>query len=273
MQSRLEIPDREALRRAFRAGGGLTPMDAPHVARDAFGLLLKNLEHDDAVTLHQALGREGIETELVNQADLPTLPEWKQVRRVAVRETGLVVCDPYGRELEIPWENLSLISAGLVWDTEFVRTSSPSGGSDHSDDFADILALRTVNALSMGNWGMPMSSGLTSFAPTPISSSQERQVWRWGADLFLKGVPLRFILRPEQLQFIDQDQRAAPDPTLAFLELIRTISQHSPIALTNRVVYALREGHTDTLSYPSRNAYQEEMIWILWRLQQSSRAI
>jgi hypothetical protein len=244
-------------------------MDALHVARDAFGILLKNLEHDDAVKLHHALGREGIETELVDQAELPPLPDWKQVRQVAVRETGLVVCDPYGRELEIPWENFSLISAGLVWDTEFVRTSSPSGGSDHSDDFADILALRTVNALSMGHWGVPMSSGLTSSAPTPISSKRERQVWRWGADLFLKGVPLRFIFRPEQLQFIAQDQRADPDPTLAFLELIRSISQHTLSALTNRVVYALREGHTDTLSYPSRNAYQEEMTWILWRLRRS----
>ncbi len=216
MQSRLEIPDREALRRAFRAGGGLTPLDAPHVARDAFGILLKNLEHEDAVTLHQALGREGIETELVNQAELPKLPDWKQVRRLAVRETGLVVCDPYGRELEIPWENFSLISAGLVWDTEFVRSSSPLGGSDDSDDLTGVLALRAVNTLGMGYWGLPMGSGLTSSAPTPIQSSQERQVWRWGADLFLKGVSLRFILRPDQLQFIQPDQRPRPTPPWPF---------------------------------------------------------
>ncbi|MBN9694102.1 MAG: hypothetical protein J0M24_28005 [Verrucomicrobia bacterium] len=275
MQSRLEIPDREALRRAFRCGAGLTPMDAPHVARDAFGILLKNLTHEDAVTLYQALAREGIETELVDQADLPPLPDWKWVRRVGLRETGLVICDPLGRELEIPWENLALISAGLVWDSEFVKTSRPaSGGADLEDDFSGLFAARALNAFGgVGPLGMPLRGPGIPLSSIPETTTQERQVWRWGADLFLKNVPLRFILRPDPLEIIQPEPITIADPTIRFLELIRSLSQHTPMALTNRVVYALREGHSDTLRYPSRNAYQEEMIWILWRLRQAGAAI
>ena len=51
LQRSLEIPDVDRLKHAFRSVKCLTDSDAHTLARDAFGILVKNLSPNDAMTL------------------------------------------------------------------------------------------------------------------------------------------------------------------------------------------------------------------------------
>ena len=44
----------------------------------------------------------------------------------------------------------------------------------------------------------------------------------------------------------------------------RDLMKYAPQALTNRGVYFLRENPTTVFGYPSKNAFYEEMTWVLW---------
>ncbi|MBI3881911.1 MAG: hypothetical protein HY301_17850 [Verrucomicrobia bacterium] len=74
VQTTLELPDVEQLKRAFTGLKNLTPADAHILGRDAFGVLVKNLEAEDATRLQGALRAQGIETELVPMDVLPAMP-------------------------------------------------------------------------------------------------------------------------------------------------------------------------------------------------------
>ncbi len=269
LQRRLEIPDLERLRRAFRGVGGMSPADAPHVARDAFGILVKQLEPEDALALQAALRREGVETDVVDHAALPELPAPKWFRRVAARESGFVGCDPYDRELTLPWDRIAVVAGGRVQNTEFTRPRSPA------TDFREVELPWAVGSF-LDHPGLHaklcLGSSLGMMQTSTSASTQERQVWRWTADLFLAGGAARFSLRADQIHFLDSRPQGEAERLSAFLELLRTIATHSRQALLNRVAFSLREGQTDTIAYPSRNAYQEELLWLLWRLKRVDRS-
>lgn len=246
----------------------MSPADAGPVARDAFGILVKQLESEEALALQAALWREGVETDVVDQAVLPSLPASRWFRRVAARESGFVGCDPYDRELILPWDSLALVSAGLVQSTELIRPASPardSHGPGLSWDLGALLDYPGFHAgLHLGG-----SPGLRQ-AHTP-ATPRERSVWRWTADLFLAGGTARFSVRADQVHFLDGRPPGETDRLTAFLELLRVVATRARRAVLNRVAFALREGQTDTIAYPSRNAYQEELVWLLWRLKQAGQ--
>lgn len=210
------------------------------IAKDAYGILVRHLNREDAYQLQASLSGEGLETEVVDESQLPQLPVRKWVRHIAVREEGLVVCDPCERKIVLPWEALWIVSAGLVQEVDFTRVSPVF--STHG---AEMSGLRSTSIPS------------------------ERQVSMWLSDLFIQGGSLRFSFRARDLYFMDAEQKSSPDPDLAFLELVRHISGRATQAALNRVSYSLREGHSDAITYPSRNAYNEELLWILWRFRKA----
>ena len=119
LQRSLVIPDVEKLKRAFRSVKGLTDTDAHTMAKDAFGILVNNLSPADAMTLHGALGAEGIETAVMLQTDLPQLPPTKFVHQMDCLPNALVVHDAIGREFTVAWDQIMLIAAGRVRLTVF----------------------------------------------------------------------------------------------------------------------------------------------------------
>ncbi|HRI12343.1 MAG TPA: hypothetical protein PLX89_04995 [Verrucomicrobiota bacterium] len=112
VQQSLTRPPVEALERAFASGRGLTPADARFVADDAFGLLARNLELDDALFLQQSLGAEGVEVDVVPESDLPRLPDSQLFTRVECREGTLAFFDALDRSTEVACEAVAVIAAG-----------------------------------------------------------------------------------------------------------------------------------------------------------------
>src|SRR5882724_10778675 len=107
-------PTADRLKRAFKSLKSLTDADAVKLANEACGILVRNLSLDDATVLERAFRAEGVATEAVEAANLPRLPDAKFVRRIEFQPQTMVIHDPLGRTLPVPWQHLALVSAGTV---------------------------------------------------------------------------------------------------------------------------------------------------------------
>ena len=54
-----------------------------------------------------------------------------------------------------------------------------------------------------------------------------------------------------------------------FQLLARDLMTFAPHALVNRGAFYLREGSNRIFEYPSKNAFYEQITWMLWRAQQT----
>jgi len=113
IQKTLDRPPVEALQRAFASGRGLTPADARFVSDDAFGLLARNLDLDDALFLQGSLGQEGVEVEVAPESELPRVPEPTLFTVLHGTDDRLVVFDALGRACDAPWSDVSVVCAGF----------------------------------------------------------------------------------------------------------------------------------------------------------------
>ena len=141
LQRSLDIPPVDRLRRAFESIRRLTSADAPTLAKDAYGILVKNLPAQDASVLHRALEAEGIGTELIPEKLLPKLPPTKFVRQMEFGADCLVIQDPLGRPVPIEYRHLRVLAAGEVEYTQFQRQAS--SGSDSVPRYLTASPLRS----------------------------------------------------------------------------------------------------------------------------------
>ena len=70
LQKQMLPPTVEQLKRAFSVWPALTEIDAQTAANDAFGILLKGLQLEQATLLHETLQNESVETEIVKWAGI-----------------------------------------------------------------------------------------------------------------------------------------------------------------------------------------------------------
>ena len=241
LQRSLEIPEVEKLKRAFRSVKCLTPSDAHTLANDAFGILVKNLSVNDAMALQGALKAEGIDTALVLQNDLPQLPPIKFVRRVDCTPEALVVYDPIGRTIPVQWGHVMLIAAGLV----------------RMQDFQRVETRRSVPRTD--SFGHPYIDTVTDVR------SKEGLNFYLILELVLTRSTMRFQMRADNFQFTYLGDRAAEDDAANFSLLVQDVVKSAPQALVNRGAFQLRDHPNEFFRYPSKNAFYEEMTWMLWR--------
>ena len=114
LQADSVAPTVDQLKRAFKSLKTLTEADAIKLAREACGILMKNLSLEAAGALQYALRGQGVATDLIDSAQLPNLPGAKLVHRLEFQPQALAVFDPLGRVVPVPWEHVALISAGIV---------------------------------------------------------------------------------------------------------------------------------------------------------------
>ncbi|MBL9174555.1 MAG: hypothetical protein JNL10_13545 [Verrucomicrobiales bacterium] len=245
VQQRLEFPDVAAVARALEGAGEWHPVDAAHLVADAFGILLRNLEEIPGRDLELALRREGVGVDLVDERDLPVPPISKKLRRAEVRPEAFVAVDPYDREILVPWDRIEMICAGAVRMTRF-RPVTWNRDRDPS------------------SWGEESRSPLDA----SITLRQEKREWCWMADLLMAGRTLRFSFASGEFVPTEPEETGNRDPEERFRRFLRGLLAHVPQAILNRGAFAVREDDPDAAPrYPTRNAYQEEMIWLMRRMQ------
>ena len=115
-------PTADQLKRAVKSLKTLTEADAVKMAVEARGILLKNLSLEDSAALQRALQSEGVPTEMIEANQLPKLPDAKFVRRMELRPEALLVNDPVGRAVPLPWQQIALLSAGAVRHFDLSQT-------------------------------------------------------------------------------------------------------------------------------------------------------
>src|SRR5579872_2096057 len=103
VQTKMESPSVGQMVNAFRQVPGLTALDINTLGRDAYGLLVKGFEEEQALAMQSALAAEGLETEVVDEAVLPELPPPKQLIKVDFTPEALVIYDILERTLQLPW--------------------------------------------------------------------------------------------------------------------------------------------------------------------------
>src|SRR5271169_6825060 len=94
LQTSLDHPiTREVLESAIMATHQLAKPDCARLQRESFGVLVGSLSQDDALALQAALRARGIETEAVDESNLPVLPAPYRPQSFTTAPEGVTVAD------------------------------------------------------------------------------------------------------------------------------------------------------------------------------------
>jgi hypothetical protein len=235
-------PSADQLKRAFKSLKALTDADAVKLANDACGILVKNLSLDDAGLLQRALNSEGVTAEIVEANRLPKLPDAKFVRRLEFQPESLMIYDPLGRAVPVPWQQLSLVSAGSV-------------------RHFDMTATRTEKTVTTFDPIRGMRTRVVTDVRHKVEDDSALLL-----DLFLAGGAMRFQIEAGSFQFKYCFDR--PELNLAQKAglLVQMLAHSAPHAVLNRGAAALREGAAESAVYASKAALFDESTWFLWRM-------
>ncbi len=240
----------EQLKQAFCNVPGLTAVDAAMQCRDAFGILARSFEPERAQALQSALAAQGVETEVVDDASLPALPELRVVHRLDSTPDALMICDPLGRSFPLPWKNVLLIAAGKVRMTEFktvevARPATNYGGHVRSR-FGGEVVLQYDH------------------------ETHEETKDRWLLEVVITGGALRYSIvadRPMSLLFQYLGDRRTVDIAANFKLVVQDLTANAPESAVNRGAYYLRENSAQPFYYPTKKAFYDEMTWLLWKMK------
>ena len=228
LQKELVVPEVERLKRAFGIWPALTSIDAQTSANDAYGILLRGLDAERAGALQEALLEESVETVVVEESKLPTLPPGRIGRQAELDPAHLTLFDPMRRASRVAWNDIHLIAAGLVRMRD----------------------------------GRKFRSALDS------AESKEEQSGHLVLEIFLREGSGRFSVDGAEFAYDHLGGRLTDDPAMNFVLLVQDLARNAPHAGLNRGACAACQKPPELFPYPSKQAFQEELTWMLWRIGQ-----
>ena len=245
LQKELHPPEPACLQRAFASLPHLTRHDALTAGRDAHGVLMRGLEAAQAEAVVEALQREEVHAEIVAESYLPSLPTAIVIRALQWQGPVLVLEDPMRRSYRLSAGDLDLIATGLVRVHEFRRERNP-----HEEP-----ALRA-----------PGVSRDTTIGMRAREMTREALMLK----LLAFGGTRCFSILAEELDFgfLGTERTASTATNLALL--VGRLKDFAPEAGLNRGAWHLARAADDWIRYPSRNAFLDELTWILWRAGRSN---
>lgn len=224
VQKELVVPELDRLKRAFSVWPALTGIDAQTSANDAFGILLRGLELEQASLLQDALLKEGVDTIVVEESKLPSLPPGRIGRQADFDENHLTLYDSMRRASRLAWTDIMLIASGLVK----TRETPAAGGTRAKDERQQHLML----------------------------------------EIFLRADAGRFSIAGEDFSFDHLGAQLSKDTSMNFVRFVEQLVQHAPHAGLNRGACAACQRPPELFPYPSKQAFNEELTWMLWRIEQ-----
>ena len=239
-QTTIAKPSRAALKRAFRALGELVDIDAATMSNDGYGVLTEGLSRENAGKLSAALNAEGVPTRVVDESTIVRLPQAKIVRRLDCIPSGLISYDPLGRPTSIDWSHVVLVASGFVTGKERQRTEKT----------------RVVYRGTGRGGSHPIEL-------TDVSYSEERKA-RLILEVYLNVAPGRLRVAAHKCRYDYLGDRLTQRYMDNYALLIQDLCRFASGALLNRGADSLRSDETVTFQYPSRHAFEEEIIWLLW---------
>ncbi|HXG49232.1 MAG TPA: hypothetical protein VNO52_16530 [Methylomirabilota bacterium] len=247
LQQELLPPEVEQLKRAFSVWPALTEIDAHTVARDAFGILLKGLELEQANLLQASLRKEAIETVVIKESDLPAIPAARVIKQVEFLPTHLTMFDPIRRKIELPWTDILLIGAGNVRLQEMRRIKTSHGEPQ----------VRAVGVVQ-DNPG--------------VSRPKEEARFHYVLEIFTADAAARYSLTADDFDFDCLGARVSANLEDNFATLVGAIEEYAPHASLNQGAYLICKESRPPFKYPSKAAFWEELTWMLWRIAEANKA-
>lgn len=242
LQKTLDIPPVEKIEQALLAVKGFTRIDAQTFANDAYGVLVKNLSADQAASFSQALLVQGVETDVVSENELVPLPQTKFVHQLDCTPDALKIYDPLGRNFSLEWKHVMLIAAGCVRMTDFNRVEKQVWVDDGNGGQTRVTDYRNV----------------------------EERNHHLVLEIVVSGAVLRYSVSAEKFRFDYLGERRTKSLPENFALLVQDLAAFAPHAMLNRGAFFLKQNE-NLFPYPSKNAFFEEITWLLWRMKQEGR--
>lgn len=242
LQKELVTPDVEQLKRAFKVSPYLRDIDAQNATADAHGILLRGLDSEQADALFAALQAEGVAVELVRESALPVLQPARVAKRITFEKSFFTAYDAMDNYTEVPWSSIAFLAAG------YVRT----GDQKRHRTAREEAQLRAVTA-----------------QPTDdhrVLKVGDQDRYQMVLEIFLRDGSTRYGLMADEFLFEDHEGSNNWDLSMKFVDLVRQIAARAPDAGLNRGALKATGEPPELFPYPSRPAFNEELIWLLWKI-------
>ena len=242
LQRELVVPDVESLKRAFSVSPILRDIDAQNAAHDAYGILLRGLDAENADALQASLQAEGVEIELVKETALPAIPVGRVTKRVSFGPGHLLAFDAMDRPTEVSWGDVNFIAAGYVRTDEVIKHRSAKEEAQ-----------------------------LRAAAQTPIDEAGllgpgDEERYHMLLEIFLRDGRTRYSISADEFLFDCLGEKLTDDLALNFVALVQMVIAEAPHAGLNRGAFKASQEPPELFPYPSRGAFNEELTWMLWRI-------
>ncbi|EEF60543.1 hypothetical protein [Pedosphaera parvula] len=246
LQKNLEPIDVEKLRRAFVGQKRISAADAPIIASKAFGILLRSLDLEEAKNLNRALLGESIETDIVEERQLPALPLPKLIKQMELTPQAMILFDPLGRKVPNDWSQIAMLAAGMVKESTIQRTRKEW----------EVEKMRTIPGLMI-----PIRTKEKKFE----YSSRETSEWSLRLEIVLNGGAARFQIAADDFNYACLGERKVADDTNNLCLLLRELANLAPQARLNQGATWMWNNEGEVTAYPRKEALWDEITWTLWK--------
>jgi hypothetical protein len=242
LQTSLDQPiSLEALEAAVMSTQTLAKPDCVRLQRELFGFVAEKLSHNDALGLQAGLRTRGIETEVIDEANLPKPPVPHHPQSFAATAEGVTVTEYTGQGTLFPISTLVFAAGGLV------------------------KHLANVPQPKMQWVSKPVADGMTREVVEMVTEREVKQVLEFRIEFYVTQDPFRFqsildeksVLRANDqiLKLRDRDQLDS---------LLLNLANMLPPDQVNLGIKKVAAG--EDFLYPSLHAFEEEIVWSLFRL-------
>jgi hypothetical protein len=211
---------------------------AAGILRDWFGIVISGLVIEDATVFQAGLRTLGCETDIVPDADIPSLHPDFRCHIIELTGESIILTTAMNRRQERTRDEFVFAAAGIV---------------ERERSVSDYEMQPEVRFFEGGAY--------TVQVPTRVSKPVEKDYFR--IDLFFTNAPHRISLEMDRDSVITYGGR--PLRMKNRTELTVLLVDLASLLPPERMNRGLRELSTETL-YPSMHAYEEEIRWSFYRL-------
>lgn len=237
---------RQALAAVVDRGLPVVPADAGGIVRDAFGVLVKRLRHEQAEQLRDAFMKAGYVTVVVAEDQLLDLPPTKGTRCLKPGDDALMYADTLDRMHAIAWDQVLVMIAGVVARTRTVR-----------------------------QWEMTTEYRGDGNVPIRVAEVESKEIKENEPmmQLLLGVEPWRLSVRGMGLNYGYLGERLTMNSAKNFALVVEDIVEHAKAAVLSRGIHAMT-GRADVLPvYPTKGAFEEELNWLAWKAGRSDERV
>lgn len=254
LRTSLEPLSDETLNRAFRGIPGLTPFDVNVVVSEASSVVCRGFTAEQAAVLQANLKTEGVEVAVVEQSKLPVTPQGKTIRRVQITHEALMVEDLIKGLVPVAWDKVRFLAAASLKLATLTRQRK-----EH-----ETMRLGAFHGLGGAILPMPRTQTEVEY------SSKVTSDWHLRAEIILADATGRYSIEAEHFNFALLGEGVTKDVAADFCLLVRELVAHAPNAMLSRGAASIVSDPCEFVYYPRKNAFQDEITWMLWRAQQTA---